>query len=456
MALLTPSASIGWAGPASIGVLTAWAVIQYDPMRLGQLPLLPVWALAIAAFFTGFGAIHLERGRRRAAAVALPLLAVALLLGILVATGASPLRLAAVGSLALGSAVAGGWARARWIATPSVTLVLAVQVVSLWMLLDTALLLSGVGLYDLRVYLAAGAQFADGQNPYLTAPLTELSPDPAEAGFVYPPVLLPLFALLAQLPAPMVVIGWVALLLGSALLAFRALGAGWGWAFVLLAFPPLVKGVTSGNVANVILLLLCAGPLVGGLLPSTVFLKIHAAIPSLWLVRERRWRDALIGGLVVAGVCLLTLPVVGLDSWGDWLVGLELRAQSQENLPILYGLSLAQWLPLAVFLATSAAAVVVALLPSGRRGLAALGLASIVASPSLWPHGFLVALPAVLFLDAAWLWLALGVGVGGAWLWVLPVAGALALVRPDRGPTAPGPWGLRAGRHTDDAVVRPV
>jgi hypothetical protein len=445
-------------GPLAVILLTTWAAIEFQPLRFAQIPFLLLWAAAVGSFFAGFVGTHL-RVMGRASTPVLLLVGIAaavLLVGALAVAQATPLRGAAVSTWLIGAGLAGVVVRSRWVASPSTTLLLAVQVLALWVLLDVNLVRAGVGLYDLRVYLAAGAQFADGVNPYLTAPLTALSPDPAEAGFVYPPVILPLFAVLAELPTPVVSVGWVGLLLGSALIAFRLLGASWLWAIALLACPPLVKGVASGNVANVILLLFCAGPILGWLLPASGFLKVQAAIPALWLARERRWREAALGLLMVAGICVVTLPLVGLDSWSNWLNGLALRAESQVNLPILYGWSLAQWLPFGLFAVLSVLVAVAGLWFSGPRGLAALGLASIVASPSLWPHGFLVALPAVFFLDAAWMWLALGLGVGGAWLWSLVVLGAWGVIHRRRAEGTPVPgWGLR-GSHPDDAVIRPV
>ena len=48
------------------------------------------------------------------------------------------------------------------------------------------------------------------------------------------------------------------------------------------------------------------------------------------------------------------------------------------------------------------------MLARGREGLARLGLASVVASPSLYIHGFVFAVPSFLRLRAEWLWLAAG------------------------------------------------
>jgi hypothetical protein len=51
----------------------------------------------------------------------------------------------------------------------------------------------------------------------------------------------------------------------------------------------------------------------------------------------------------------------------------------------------------------------------GREGLARLGLASVVASPSLWGHGFVFAIPSFLRLRAEWLWLVAGMLSIGQW-----------------------------------------
>jgi hypothetical protein len=222
----------------------------------------------------------------------------------------------------------------------------------------------------------------------------------------------------------------------------------WRWAVIFLAYPPLLP--ESGNVANVVLLLFCLGPVVGSALVGGLLFKVQSGIPALWLVRERRWADLLLGVGVLAGLALVTVPLVGLDAWSDYIVGLQVRAESQVNLPILFGLSLAQWMPWAAFAVLSAVAVGLALILRGRRGLASLGLAGIVATPSLWPHGFAAAIPALLFLEAPLLWLALGVGVVGQWFWVLVVAGGWAIWRAPKGTASadalhpvqgrPGPW----------------
>ena len=86
------------------------------------------------------------------------------------------------------------------------------------------------------------------------------------------------------------------------------------------------------------------------------------------------------------------------------------------------------------------------------------GLAAVVASPSLYRHGFLTALPQVLRLDAALVWLVLGAGLTLNPLWLgLVLAGAASLVQPlrrgDDDPLHPlGPSGLWPTPGTDRAV----
>jgi hypothetical protein len=92
---------------------------------------------------------------------------------------------------------------------------------------------------------------------------------------------------------------------------------------------------------------------------------------------------------------------------------------------------LLKFVPLPVFVALAVAALAAALRVSGRESLARLGTATIVASPSLWGHGLLVAVPSLLSLRAPWLWLAIGVTSapdGLQWWWAVAVIAASWLV----------------------------
>ncbi|HEY7451581.1 MAG TPA: hypothetical protein VIA02_03565 [Candidatus Limnocylindria bacterium] len=435
-------------GVAAIAVLSGWILVELRNAAVGPVPFNVLWAAAVGAFFGGF-AVATPRYTLPPRGLGSALLGVVVVVaGSVAATrlvwDGSERLAAGVAVLMAGAFVAGVLARNVWPKVATATLVLVVEVFSLWALLDGLRLIDGAWLYDFRTYLASGAEFAAGENPYLSAPLTVLEADPAAAGFLSSPILLPVFAVLAALPYPVAATAWVAMLVACAVAGLRLLGLPWRWAVLLVASPMLFP--ESGNLANVIFLLLCLGPAVGGALVQGAIFKLQAGIPAAWLVRERRWRDLGIGLLALIGLALITLPLVGLGSWSDYVVGLEMRARSQENLPILYGLSLAQWLPWAAFIGLSAAAVIAGALLAGRRGLSGLGLATIVASPSLWAHGFAAAIPAMLFLDAPLFWLALGIGSTGYWLWVLLIAGVWGIWRARQALTHDDPLHPLAGR----------
>jgi len=350
-----------------------------------------------------------------------------------------------IAAVAAGSIVLGERAR-----TPAA--LLFAQILALWLLYDFLYLRQGNHLYDLNVYLGSAARWLYGGSAYLTAPLGAWPDGPRSDYFLYPPPLLPFFALLDQLPDTLVAAGWTAAMIACAYQAFRLLGLSRGWSLALLAFPPVVIGFESGNVASLTFLLFVASVRAGGTLVVDGLFKVQAGVPVLWLVRERRFRALAAGAVVVALLVLVTLPIVGADSWRAWWDGLQYRSASQLEVPALFGYSYAQELPAAAYAALSAGFVGLALLFRGRRGLAALGLASVFASPALWPHGFVFALPAILLLesDVAVLGV-LGAGSLNQNMWLLFLAGWLSVLAARRRPAGAlhpllgteGPWPRR-------------
>jgi hypothetical protein len=327
--------------------------------------------------------------------------------------------------------------------------ILLIGIVVSWILYDFHFWQQTNHLYDLNVYLGSASRWLDGGHPYVTAPLTEWPFTAREDYFLYPPPLLPFFGLLSRLPEAPVAIGWTAAMIACSYKACRLLGLPRRWSVLLLAFPPAVIGFESGNVAGLTFLLFAAGARAGGALVADGLFKVQTGLPALWLIRERRWRGILTGVAVVVAVVVVTLPLVGLDAWRAWLDGLNYRAASQAEVPSLYGYSYAKILPGPAYSAVCAALIGIALLIRGRPGLAALGLASIFASPALWPHGFVFALPAVMMLESGGaVWLILGAGAFGPNMWLLFAAGWLAVLgthRRPRGAMHPltgteGPW----------------
>jgi hypothetical protein len=328
-------------------------------------------------------------------------------------------------------------------------LALVAQIAAAWVLYDILLWQPPSHLYDLNVYLGASERWMNGGQAYVTTVLTNW-PSTARADFfLYPPPLLPFFALLSQLPAAPVAATWTAFQLACWYRAFRILGLPPSLSLLLLAFPPVMIGLESGNVAGLTFLLFVAAVRAGGWLVVDGIFKVQSGIPVLWLLRQRRWRGLLAGIAAVSAIVLVTLPLVGVDAWRAWWAGLGYRASSQAFVDSLYGYSYAKDLSAPAYVAACGALTVVALAFRGRRGLAALGLASLFASPALWPHGFVFALPAVLMLESGTaVWLVLGAGAFGPNMWLLFGGGWLAVVAARRFPAGrlhplagtDGPW----------------
>jgi hypothetical protein len=344
-------------------------------------------------------------------------------------------------------------------------LALVAEVVAAWMLYDILLWLPPSHLYDLNVYLGASERWMNGGQAYLTTALIAWPSSARADFFLYPPPLLPVFAWLSQLPTAPVAAGWTAFQLACWYRAFRTLGLAPNLSLLLLAFPPVMIGLESGNVAGLTFLLFVAAVRAGGALVVDGLFKVQSGIPVLWLLRQRRWRGLLAGTAAIAAIVLLTLPLVGVDTWRAWWAGLGYRASSQALAGALYGYSSARELSAPAYVAACAALTVVALAFRGRRGLAALGLASVFASPALWPHGFAFALPAVLMLESGTaVWLVLGAGAFGPNMWLLFGGGWLAVLAARRFPAGrlhplagtDGPWPRPVGPRPAGRAAPPV
>jgi hypothetical protein len=294
------------------------------------------------------------------------------------------------------------------------------------MLVNDVTLFWSQGMRDLELYIKAGDRWLSGAPVYLDVPLAVLPADPSNYPFLYPPVTLPLFGALALIPFPVAAALCLAVSVAALFAGLRWLGLSWRWSLVVLAWPPVAQGLFVGNVAIPLFALFAAAPWRAALLAIPPLFKPYSAIAGLWLLRREHWRSAILGGVVVVGACLATLPLVGPQLWIDWVGGLQAYQVSQELLPnSLYGYGLARYTPLVSFLVIATAVTVLALRARGRREqLARLGVATVTGSPSLFAHGYLVALPAMLRLDTPWFWLAFGLtscAHGPAWFGAIAV-----------------------------------
>jgi hypothetical protein len=265
-------------------------------------------------------------------------------------------------------------------------------------------------LRDLHLYVRAGDHFLRGQQIYLDWLFTIRPADLSNYPFLYPPLTLPFFAVLARLPTVLVDPAWVAVSVAAAVATLRAIGVRGALILVFLVWPPVFQGIQVGNVVIFAGLLFAIAPRWGAGLVIAAIFKLYSGLAALWLIREGRIRQLLAGIGIVLGLAVVTLPLTGLDRWREWLAGLDWYRASQPFLPgSLYGIGLARWLPFIVSAGIAGIVVIIALRSRGTEALARLGVATIVASPSLYAHGLIVAVPAMLRLREPWLWLVLGI-----------------------------------------------
>ncbi|HEX3629898.1 MAG TPA: glycosyltransferase family 87 protein [Candidatus Dormibacteraeota bacterium] len=350
-----------------------------------------------------------------------------------------------------------------------------------------ALVLAQAGLrhQDFTAYLTAGHDLLSGRSLYTTF-LHHPFPDPTlRPAYIYPPIFAVLMAPLSLLPAALATTLWV--LLSQASLAVSLLlfirrfhPTAWATAALLAAtatFYPLWVDAVQGQ-ANLIVLVLVTAGMVGVLsatpraavaLGLAAGLKLTPAILIVWLLVERRFREA---AWMVAGFVAITgLGAVARwrDSWVFFTQVAPALARgtavyaNQSLFGVLGRLTTANpytnpWvvLPVTVLLPAIAALLLGGLWfwrtrhqDAAPRAFAFLPLLPLLSSVT-WPHHLVIVLPAI--------WLAL---VAVASLdWPLPrtlalaalLAGFSVIARLPAGPGFDQP-GFKAAQTGDPIVL---
>ena len=348
-----------------------------------------------------------------------------------------------------------------------------------------ALVLIRAGLHhqDFGAYLAAGNDVLTGHPLYSTF-LQHPFPDPTlRPAYIYPPVFALLLAPLALLPASIAAGIWLvlnqsALALAMTLVIRRYRPGPWATATLIagtVTFYPLWIDAVQGQANLVVLVLITAGvvgivsgrPRAAVAIGAAAGLKLTPALLLLWLLFERRFREAawLVSGFL--GISALGALLRWQDSWIFFTRVAPALAQgtaayaNQSVSGLLARLTTANpythpWIVLPAVLLPLAAALLLGYWRWSTRGqnLTISGVAFFPLVPLLsavtWPHHLVILLPVV--------WLAVMAIAALEWPWprtlvlLTLLLGFSVLARWPAGPPF-GQAGFKAAQTGDPLVL---
>jgi hypothetical protein len=265
---------------------------------------------------------------------------------------------------------------------------------------------------DVVIPLRAAARWLAGGQPYL-AESFQAGPG-YDVPYLYPPIFLPPFAVLAQLPWVAVIVAVNIACAGAAILALRRLALPMWLVAVAFLWPPVSGTIQGGNLQLPLFAaftwLYWAAPrrpfrpepripggdrpaladgLLAGIIPAVKVSQAHA-----WVALLRLRPRAALGGLAaLALLAALILPITGIGLWGEWLAQSERAADPTWSLA---GAGLTSGLPPIVTLGVAIASMVACLfVPPARAGLW-IGILTTIGAPSLRMYGLLMLIPAML------------------------------------------------------------
>ncbi len=271
--------------------------------------------------------------------------------------------------------------------------------------------------YDFEAYLLAAYRLAHGGSPYLAWTLAApFRPGPYGLYLYAPPLavaLLPLTALSVPAAAAVWFVVRGILLIASCLL----MPLRWQTRAVVLAVAAVSEAVlVDMNLGNVSLLVLFASvvawrfldrPIGAASIAFAMTVRPTFAIYLVWWVLRRRWREIVVCIATGLAIIVVTLPVVGIGAYRDFLTLLR-NLSDVTGVPNNqdFGSNVAR-LGLPSIASTGALLLgylvaIVAIVASIRRGaeisfLVTLG-ATLLLSPLLWDHYLVLVLPVIGFL----------------------------------------------------------
>jgi hypothetical protein len=278
--------------------------------------------------------------------------------------------------------------------------------------------------YDYQAYVRAADRLLAGH------PLYDLAVDVAGgfAIYLYPPPFALAVIPFAVLPDPIGTWAWLAVLgacflAGTALLPVRSSVR---WSIVALAALslPFLYGLKLGQVGPILYLCFAIGwrsldrPVPLGISTAAgTLVKVQPALLFGWMLVTRRWSALLVGVVAIAAAVAVSILLLGLQAWGDYLA-LLVRVSAPITTPhnmtlgaVAYRAGVSIEAATIVQYAVVVATLLVTLFAWLRRDAATGFVVGIVASqllsPLLWDHyALLLLLPVALLLERRHWWAA--------------------------------------------------
>ena len=261
---------------------------------------------------------------------------------------------------------------------------------------------------DFEIPLRAASRWVAGGQPY--PPSAMLVTGGPDLPFLYPPYVLPLLAPITGLPRDFATGLWLILGAAAAVWTCRRLGIPWPAVPCVMAWPPFSEALVTGNVQILSFAAFVAlfyepadgfaryrtfrpshDALNGVIAAAVGVLKVAQMMPVLYLLRRRR-RAAVIGVGALAALTIVSLPLTGVAVYGDWLAQLRRAADPGWTIGgVALGRSIG--LPDIVLVVCG---IALALSVRGRDSVAWLGIAMLVATPSVHGYTFLFLVPGLL------------------------------------------------------------